>query len=127
MSDGKTGMIDTRDVGKVIAKVLSEEGHEGQSYQITGPETLSFYNVAEKFSSVLKREVLYVDMPMDAYKNILSQFLTNQWHLDSVIDLFAGIAEGGIEYKTDTFEELIGTPPRSLEDFIEEHRNLYTA
>jgi len=127
MSDGKTGMIDTRDVGKVIAKVLSEEGHEGQSYQITGPETLSFYNVAEKFSSVLKREVLYVDMPMDAYKNILSQFLTNQWHLDSVIDLFAGIAEGGIEYNTDTFEELIGTPPRSLEDFIEEHRNLYTA
>ena len=127
MSDGKTGMIDTRDVGKVIAKVLSEEGHEGQSYQITGPEILSFYNVAEKFSSVLKREVLYVDMPMDAYKNILSQFLTNQWHLDSVIDLFAGIAEGGIEYNTDTFEELIGTPPRSLEDFIEEHRNLYTA
>jgi len=127
MSEGKTGMIDTRDVGKVIAKVLSEEGHEGQSYQITGPEILSFYNVAEKFSSVLKREVLYVDMPMDAYKNILSQFLTNQWHLDSVIDLFAGIAEGGIEYNTDTFEELIGTPPRSLEDFIEEHRNLYTA
>ena len=127
MSEGKTGMIDTRDVGKVIAKVLSEEGHEGQSYQITGPEILSFYNVAEKFSSVLKREVLYVDMSMDAYKNILSQFLTNQWHLDSVIDLFAGIAEGGIEYNTDTFEELIGTPPRSLEDFIEEHRNLYTA
>ena len=127
MSEGKTGMIDTRDVGKVIAKVLSEEGHEGQSYQITGPEILSFYNVAEKFSSVLKREVLYVDMPMDAYKNILSQFLTNQWHLDSVIDLFGGIAEGGIEYKTDTFEELIGTPPRSLEDFIEEHKNLYTS
>ena len=127
MSEGKTGMIDTRDVGKVIAKVLSEEGHEGQSYQITGPEILSFYDVAEKFSSVLKREVLYIDMPIDAYKNILSQFLTNQWHLDSVIDLFGGIAEGGIEYKTDTFEDLIGTPPRSLEDFIEEHRSLYTA
>jgi hypothetical protein len=47
--------------------------------------------------------------------------------LDSVIDLFGGIAEGGIEYKTDTFEDLIGTPPRSLEDFIEEHRSLYTA
>jgi len=127
MSEGKTGMIDTRDVGKVIAKVLAEEGHEGQSYQITGPEILSFYDVAEKFSSVLKREVLYIDMPIDAYKNILSQFLTNQWHLDSVIDLFGGIAEGGIEYKTDTFEDLIGTPPRSLEDFIEEHRSLYTA
>ncbi|MBT6074359.1 MAG: SDR family oxidoreductase [Gammaproteobacteria bacterium] len=127
MSEGKTGMIDTRDVGKVIAKVLSEEGHEGQSYQITGPEILSFYDVAEKFSSVLKREVLYIDMPIDAYKNILSQFLTNQWHLDSVIDLFGGIAEGGIEYKTDTFEDLIGAPPRSLEDFIEEHRSLYTA
>ena len=62
MGEGKTGMIDTRDVGKVIAKVLSEEGHSSMNYEITGPEILSFHDVAEKFSNVLGRKIDYVDM-----------------------------------------------------------------
>ena len=125
MGEGKTGMIDTRDVGKVIAKVLSEEGHSSMNYEITGPEILSFYDVAETFSNVLNKTVNYIDLPMPAYKDILSNFLTNQWHLDAVIDLFEGIREGGIEEKTDTYEALMGEPPKSLEEFIIEHSFIF--
>jgi len=125
MGEGKTGMIDTRDVGKVIAKVLSEDGHTSKNYAITGPEILSFHDVAEKFSNVLGRNIDYVDMPMAAYKDILSKFLTNQWHLNSVIDLFVGIAEGGIEDKTETYKELMGKQPTSLEEYIKEHAFIF--
>ena len=125
MGEGKTGMIDTRDVGKVIAKVLSEEGHSSMNYEITGPEILSFYDVAETFSNVLNKTVNYIDLPMPAYKDILSNFLTNQWHLDAVIDLFEGIREGGIEEKTDTYTTLMGEPPKSLEEFIIEHSFIF--
>ena len=125
MGEGKTGMIDTRDVGKVIAKVLSEEGHSSMNYEITGPEILSFYDVAETFSNVLNKTVNYIDLPMPAYKDILSNFLTNQWHLDAVIDLFEGIREGGIEEKTDTYAALMGEPPKSLEEFIIEHSFIF--
>ena len=125
MGEGKTGMIDTRDVGKVIAKVLSEEGHSSMNYEITGPEILSFYDVAETFSNVLNKTVNYIDLPMPAYKEILSNFLTNQWHLDAVIDLFEGIREGGIEEKTDTYATLMGEPPKSLEEFIIEHSFIF--
>jgi uncharacterized protein YbjT (DUF2867 family) len=125
MGEGKTGMIDTRDVGKVIAKVLSEEGHSSMNYEITGPEILSFYDVAETFSNALNKTVNYIDLPMPAYKEILSNFLTNQWHLDAVIDLFEGIREGGIEEKTDTYEALMGEPPKSLEEFIIEHSFIF--
>jgi uncharacterized protein YbjT (DUF2867 family) len=125
MGEGKTGMIDTRDVGKVIAKVLSEEGHSSMNYEITGPEILSFYDVAETFSNVLNKTVNYIDLPMPAYKEILSNFLTNQWHLDAVIDLFEGIREGGIEEKTDTYTTLMGEPPKSLEEFIIEHSFIF--
>ena len=127
MGEGKTGMIDTRDVGKVIAKVLSEDNHTSKNYAITGPEILSFHEVAEKFSNVLERNIDYVDMPMAAYKDILSQFLTNQWHLDSVIDLFIGIAEGGIEDKTNTYKELMGEEPKSLEEYIKEHAFIFNS
>ena len=125
MGDGKTGMIDTTDVGTVIAKVLSEDGHESMNHEITGPEILSFYEVAEIFSQVLGKQVDYVDVPMDAYKETLGQFLTNQWHLDAVIDLFKGIAEGGIEDKTDTFNELMGETPKSLSQFLAENSFIF--
>ena len=125
MGDGKTGMIDTTDVGKVLAKVLSEDGHESMNHEITGPEILSFYEVAEIFSQVLGKQVDYVDVPMDAYKETLGQFLTNQWHLDAVIDLFKGIAEGGIEDKTDTFSELMGETPKSLSQFLAENSFIF--
>ena len=125
MGDGKTGMIDTTDVGKVLAKVLSEDGHESMNHEITGPEILSFYEVAEIFSQVLGKQVDYVDVPMDAYKKTLGQFLTNQWHLDAVIDLFKGIAEGGIEDKTDTFNELMGETPKSLSQFLAENSFIF--
>tara|TARA_B100001758_G_scaffold232289_1_gene229504 strand:- start:2483 stop:3340 length:858 start_codon:yes stop_codon:yes gene_type:complete len=125
MGEGKTGMIDTTDVGKVLAKVLSEDGHESMNHEITGPEILSFYEVAEIFSQVLGKQVDYVDVPMDAYKETLGQFLTNQWHLDAVIDLFKGIAEGGIEDKTDTFNELMGETPKSLSQFLAENSFIF--
>ena len=125
MGDGKTGMIDTTDVGKVLAKVLSEDGHESMNHEITGPEILSFYEVAEIFSQVLGKQVDYVDVPMDAYKETLGQFLTNQWHLDAVIDLFKGIAEGGIEDKTDTFNELMGETTKSLSQFLAENSFIF--
>ena len=125
MGEGKTGMIDTTDVGKVLAKVLSEDGHESMNHELTGPEILSFYEVAEIFSKALGKQVDYVDVPMDAYKETLGQFLTNQWHLDAVIDLFKGIAEGGIEDKTNTFNELTGETPKSLSQFLAENSFIF--
>ncbi len=125
MGEGKTGMIDTTDVGKVLAKVLSEDGHESMNHEITGPEILSFYEVAEIFSRGLGEQVDYVDVPLGAYKETLGQFLTNQWHLDAVIDLFKGIADGGIEEKTDTYSELMGESPKSLSEFISENSFIF--
>ena len=126
MGEGKTGMIHTRDIGMVIAKVLSEDGHAGQNYEVTGPEILSFHDVAEIFSRTLGKKVDYINVPIDEYKKTLSQFLTNQWHLDSVIDLFKGIAAGGIEDKTNTFQDLMGKSPCSLEQFIQEYSFVFS-
>ena len=125
MGEGKTGMIDTTDVGKVLAKVLSEDGHESMNHEITGPEILSFNEVAEIFSKGLDKQVDYVDVPLAAYKETLGQFLTNQWHLDAVIDLFKGIADGGIEEKTNTYSELMGESPKSLSEFISENSFIF--
>jgi uncharacterized protein YbjT (DUF2867 family) len=66
-----TAMIDARDVGRVAARVLSEEGHEQQIYRLTGPELLNFHDVAEQMSTVLQRSIEYIEQTPEAFREVL--------------------------------------------------------
>jgi len=127
LGDGKTVMVDVRDIGAVAAVVLTGSGHEGQAYEISGPEVLSFHDVANTFTKVLGRKIEYVNMPMAAYRQVLSRFLTNEWHLNAVCELFGEIAAGQPLHVTDSVQKLTGKAPRSLEQFIRDHLAVYTA
>ena len=126
MGEGKTVMADTRDIGAVVAAVMTGTGHEGKSYEITGPEVLSFADAAARFSKVLGRKIDYVHVPMPAYRQMLSRFLTNPWHLNAVCELFQEIADGHVLRTTDTVQKLTGKPPTSLEQFIRDHQTIFT-
>ena len=121
MGDGKTAMADARDIGAVTAEVLAGKGHEGKSYEITGPELLSFHQVAERFSEVLGTKITYVPADPDAYLAILKRVLPNEWHANAVSALFREIAEGPPPHVTDTFRKLVGRDPISLTQFIRDH------
>ena len=56
---GRSGFIDVADVGAVAALALTREGHAGRGYTLTGPEALTFGEVAEALSNVLGRRVRY--------------------------------------------------------------------
>ncbi len=57
--NGKTSFIDVRDIAAVAAKVLTEPGHEGRAYDLTGAEALSYGQVAKILSAQLGRRVTY--------------------------------------------------------------------
>jgi uncharacterized protein YbjT (DUF2867 family) len=120
MGDGTTAMADARDIGAVCAEVLTGEGHAGQSYEVTGPEVLSFSDVAERFSEVLGEKVDYVAIPMEAFREKMTGILV-PWHLNAVCELFREIAEVGVDQTTSTFKDLIGRDPIPLKQFIEEN------
>lgn len=127
MGEGRTVMADVRDIGAVAAVVLTGTGHDGQAYEITGPEVLSFADAAERFTRVLGRKVEYVHVPMPAYRQTLARFLTNEWHLNAVCELFQEIADGQDLHVADSVQKLTGRPPRSLEQFIRDHQAVFSA
>jgi len=57
--DGETSFVDARDIGAVAATVLTESGHENRAYDLTGPEALTYREVAAVFSDVLSRPITY--------------------------------------------------------------------
>jgi hypothetical protein len=59
------------------------------------------------------------------FRGIMQKVLPNAWHADAVVQLFAEIAAGGLNYTTDTFRQLMGRAPISLAQFIRDHLNAY--
>jgi uncharacterized protein YbjT (DUF2867 family) len=118
---GAAVFTDSRDVGRFIAHVFTTPGHEGRSYDVTSPDKMTFHEVAALFTKILGRPVQYVPQDPAAYKAFLGRFLASQWHLDAVCDIFAEIARGYVCEPTDTFREVTGSDPVTLEGFIREH------
>jgi uncharacterized protein YbjT (DUF2867 family) len=126
MGEGTTGMADIRDIAAVCVEVLTGPGHTGKSYEITGPEVLTFHDVAARFSEVLGEKIEYVPMPMDQFRTRMTGVL-EPWHLNAVCELFREIAEIGLNHTTDTFRQLLGREPRSVTEFIRDHSAVFRA
>ena len=122
---GTIAPTDLRDVAAVIRRVLTEPGHESQSYDLTGPELITLAEVAARFSAVLGRNVSYVDQPMAEFRQRLAGINLAPWRIDAVCKEFEAIAAGAIDHTTDTIARLLGRPPVSLEQFIRDHLALF--
>lgn len=126
MGEGIVVPIDCRDIGAAIAETLTGEDHQGQSYEIGGPEQLTFHDVADKFSEVLGKKIEYVDQDPVAYRERVAPFLSSEWHTDSVMTLFGEIREGVlIPQVNDTFKELVGRDPISFSQFVHDHIRVF--
>ncbi len=58
---GRTSFIDGRDIAAAAAKALTESGHEGRAYPLTGGEALDYYQVARVFTEVLGKRIVYAN------------------------------------------------------------------
>lgn len=115
---------DLRDVAAVMVKVLTEPGHEGKSYDLTGPELLTMEEIAARFTKVLGKEFKYIDLPLPAFKEALGK-VYNEWRVNAVAMELNSIANGSLDHTTDTVQELLGRAPNSIDKFIADHADLF--
>lgn len=127
MKDGKLGMIDARDIVEVAAKVLTEDGHQGKAYELTGPASISFYDVAAALSKALGKEVKYVDVPIEAAKEAMIGMGFSQWSADVFGELFVNFSNGGMDRTTNHVELITGHPARSYEEFAHDFAQVFGA
>ena len=127
VGNGTVSATDLRDVGEIIRDVLTQPGHENQSYDLTGPDLLTFAEIAERFSKVLGKDIQYIDQPMDEFGDVLRSIGFSEWRVEAVCLEIASIAAGAGDHTTETIRELLGRPPHSLEEFIEDNLGLFRA
>jgi uncharacterized protein YbjT (DUF2867 family) len=71
MKSGRIGMIDYRDIAAAAAKCLTEAGHAGRTYDLSGPYLVSMQHVAEKLSRVVGTPIRYNDISPDEFQGHL--------------------------------------------------------
>jgi uncharacterized protein YbjT (DUF2867 family) len=122
--DARISMVDTRDVASVATVVLTEPDHVGAHYDITGPEALSYQDVAAKLSPALGRTVTYVDAPDETVREALLGFGLDEWFAGALVGLYQDYRRSGTDgyaaQVTDTVERLTRRPARSVDALLGE-------
>jgi uncharacterized protein YbjT (DUF2867 family) len=122
--DARISMVDTRDIAAVAAALLTDPGHEGNAYDVTGPEALSYQDVASKLSDDTGRQVNHVSVPDEAVAGALGGRGLGDWLVGGLVELFADYRRSGTDgyaaRVTDTVERLTGRPARSLDQLLAE-------
>ena len=123
--DGQVSHIDIRDIAAVAVKTLTGNGHEGKAYTLTGPEALSNARVAEILSEDTGREINYVDLPPERFKEALIGAGLPEWSADALVDLQLFYRAGKASEVTGEVEQLLGRRPISFEQFSRDYAQAF--
>jgi len=111
-------MIDTRDIAAVAAAALTEAGHEGKRYTLTGPEAISYREATAQLAEIVEKPLTYVPETDDDAWSRLRRADLPPWHIGGQLALASYQREGGgTEIITDLVEEITGRPARRFRDF----------
>jgi uncharacterized protein YbjT (DUF2867 family) len=120
--DGKIPFIDTRDIAAVAVVALTESGHTGKKYVITGSEALSYRQATEILGEAIGRRLRFIDEPFDEARARLTRAGQPSWLVDSLLAIAAYQRAGGpTETITSVVADLTGRPPRTFAEFARDH------
>lgn len=124
---GQVSHIDIRDVAAVAVKALTEEGHVGKAYTLTGPEALTNTETAQILSDNLGREIRYINLPPAQLKQALIAAGVPEWNVDALLDLQRLYREGKAATVTQEVEQILGRKPTSFGQFSRDNKYMFEA
>ncbi|HEY8187749.1 MAG TPA: SDR family oxidoreductase [Pyrinomonadaceae bacterium] len=120
-ADAKISAVDVRDIAAVAAAALTQDGHEGKTYDLTGPEPLTHGEMAEKLSKAVGREIQYVDVPEEAMIGALLNVGLPPWQVDGLIEDYAHYRRGEAASISSGIHDATGMQPKSFDDFARDY------
>lgn len=118
----RTAFIDTRDIGLVAARVLTNSGHERRAYTLSGEQSLNYFEVAATMTKVLGRTITYTHPSPAGYE----QHLRDAGHPADYIAvqrMIYKIVRLGVSARSDhSVAKLTGQPARAFAEFVADYR-----
>ena len=117
--DGRVSAVAQDDIAAAVTHVLLDPGaHEGLTYSLTGPESLTLEEAAATMTRELGREFSYQDETLEEAYASRSTYGAPDWQVDAWVSTYTAIASGELAPVTDDVARLTGRPATSLADLL---------
>jgi uncharacterized protein YbjT (DUF2867 family) len=123
--DARVSVVDVRDIAAIAVAALTRSGHEGKTYDITGPEALTHAEMAAQLSEALERQVAFVDVPERGFREAIRGFGMPDWQADGLIEDYAHYRRGEASNISSAVKDVTGEAPRPFMAFARDHKSAF--
>jgi uncharacterized protein YbjT (DUF2867 family) len=126
LEDAKVSLVDVRDIAAVAVKsLIDEDKHKNKTYLITGPEALSYHQVAEILSNATGKKISYVNISEDEAKAAMKEIGMSEWLINTVSELSDYFRKGKASEISPAVEEVTGKKPISFSQFAKDYAEAF--
>jgi len=119
-SDVAEPFIDADDIADVVVAALTEPGHAGELYEVTGPRLMTFGETVAEIAGASGQEVRFAPIPVDAFTAGLAQAGLPSEYVDLLTYLFTTVLDGRNAHVADGVERALGRPARDFREYARE-------
>jgi NAD(P)H dehydrogenase (quinone) len=123
--DGRVAAVARDDIADVAVAVLLGGGHEGRSYDLTGPEALTLAEAAEELSRAAGRPIRYQAETLEEAYASRASYGAPGWEVDGWVTTYVAIANGDLEQVSGDVDAVAGHPPMRLAEFLRSNPESY--
>lgn len=121
IGDAAVSVADARDIAAVAAIALTEAGHAGNTYTVTGPEAVSHVDIATALGDATGKRVRFESMPANDFIAMLTGVGMPQWQAEGLAEDYAHYDRGEAGSVSRDVEQVTGTRARSVDDFANDY------
>lgn len=118
--DGRDAFIDAEDIAEVAVAALTEDGHSGRQYELSGPRLMTFADTAEELSKATGRDIRYVPLTRDTYVDEQRAYGVSEEWVQLSADLYESIGSGDLDSITTDVRRALGRFPRDFSEYAKE-------
>lgn len=113
--------VDVNDIADVAVAALSEDGHVGERYEVTGPQLLTFHDAVEEIAKASRREMRYLPVTAEQFAaGLINDVGAPREFAELLADLLATFFDGRNASVGDGVERALGRKPRDFSDWVRE-------
>ncbi|RAU83088.1 SDR family oxidoreductase [Pontibacter arcticus] len=116
--NGKASWVLREELAEVAVNVLTTQGHENRTYNLTNNTSVGFEKIATYISEALGKEVSYITPEVETFKTILEKAGVPEMYIGMFIMWGTALGEGMMDLEDNTLESLLGRKPASVNQFI---------
>ncbi|MCK2239490.1 MULTISPECIES: NmrA family NAD(P)-binding protein [unclassified Crossiella] len=120
----RSAMVHEDDIAEVAVRTLTEDGHAGRDYVLTGPEVLTFADRVRQLGAALGRDLRFVELTEEQAKERMRGWGYSAEAVEHVIGWYADPPREGYTVHPDV-EQLLGRPARTFADWVAEHAGAF--